>query len=124
VNETGERCQAFALKGSDYCWFHDPIKVQQRIEACQKGGKVGMRKVLPESNVKIRSLTDIVKLLESTINDVRTGQLDVRIANSVAYLAGVLRQVMEQEFLEKRVESIEKQIENKSQIRGYLTDGR
>ena len=124
VNETGERCQAFALKGSDYCWFHDPIKVQQRIEACKKGGKAGMRKILPESNVKIRSLTDIVHLLESTINDVRTGQLDVGVANSVAYLSGVLRQVMEQEFLERRVESLEKQIEHKDQIKGYLTDRR
>lgn len=119
VNETGEPCEAFAIKGSEYCWFHDPVKLQERIEACKKGGKAGMRKVLPDSNVKINSLKDIVRLLESTINDVRTGQIDVRIANSVAYLSQVLRQVMEQEFLEKRLDSLEKEVERTNRVKGY-----
>ena len=119
INENGERCQAFAIKGSDYCFFHDPVKLQERIEACKKGGKAGTRKVLPESSVKIRSLTDIVRLLESTINDVRTGQIDVRIANSVAYLSGVLRQVMEQEFLERRLDLLEREVERKNRIQDY-----
>jgi len=120
INEGGEPCEAFAIEGSEYCWFHDPEKLQERIEACKKGGRAGTRKVLPESNVKINSLRDIVRLLESTINDVRVGSLDVRIANSVAYLSGVLRQVMEQEFLEKRVDSLEKHIESKNRIKSYL----
>jgi hypothetical protein len=117
INEDGEPCEAFAIKGSDYCWFHDPDKLEERIEACKKGGKVGTREVLPESNVKINSLKDIVRLLESTINDVRTGQIDVRIANSVAYLSGVLRQVMEQEFLEKRLDSLEKKVERVNRLK-------
>ena len=117
VDENGEPCEAFALKGSEYCWFHDPDKLQERIEACKKGGKVGTREVLPESNVKINSLKDIVRLLESTINDVRTGKVDVRIANSVAYLSGVLRQVMEQEFLEKRIDTLEKEVDRVNQVR-------
>jgi len=119
VNETGEPCEAFAMKGSDYCWFHDPVRLQERIEACKKGGRAGMRKILPQSNVKINSLKDIVRLLESTINDVRTGRVDVRIANSVAYLSGVLRQVMEQEFLEKRLDSLEKHVDRVNRVKNY-----
>jgi|GEM_PF-6793513 len=78
-----------------------------------------MRKVLPQSNVKINSLKDIVRLLESTINDVRTGRVDVRIANSVTYLSGVLRQVMEQEFLEKRLDSLEKHVDRVNRIKNH-----
>jgi len=69
--------------------------------------------------VKINSLKDIVRLLESTINDVRTGRVDVRIANSVTYLSGVLRQVMEQEFLEKRLDSLEKHVDRVNRIKNH-----
>ena len=66
---------------------------------------------VPASRVRVRSIDDVLGLVEATINDVRTGQLDVRVANAVGYLANVAIRAIEQSDLAARLEALEAVLE-------------
>jgi len=105
----GTDCQSAALPGSEYCFFHDPAKAEKRREAQSLGGRHNHMKTLaPDApDVKIEKIQDAVPLLSETINQVRKGEIDPRVANSVGYLANVIIKAVEQSDIEKRLEEIE-----------------
>ncbi len=105
----GSDCQAAALPGSEYCFFHDPAKAERRREAQSLGGRHNHMKTLDEDtpDVKIQNCQDTVPLLSETINQVRKGEIDPRVANAVGYLANVIIKAVEQSDIEKRIEAIE-----------------
>lgn len=109
IKPNGELCRAYAIKGCDFCFWHEPTKAKERGEAWSKGGKTTMGKqtVLPSSEFRLESLKSIVRLLEETINQMRTGEIEVRIAQCTGYLAGIAIKAMEQAELERRVEALE-----------------
>jgi hypothetical protein len=61
-------------------------------------------------DIHIRDCKDVVVLLSETINQVRKGVIDPRIANSVGYLANQLVRVFAQNDLEDRIEKLEQLI--------------
>ena len=74
-----------------YCYLHNPdIPEEEKQLARIKGGENNAVLIgeLTEEN-KVRTSEDIVKLMESVINKVKQGVLDIRIANTIGYLAGV-----------------------------------
>jgi hypothetical protein len=105
----GSDCQNIALPGSEFCFFHDPDKADKRREAQALGGRHNHIKTLDADapDVKIESCSDTVPLLSETINQVRKGEIDPRVANAVGYLANVLIKAVEQSDIEKRLEAIE-----------------
>ena len=50
--------------------------------------------------------TDVSALLADSINRLRRGQLDLRVANGIGYLAGILLKALDQR-LEERVAHLE-----------------
>ena len=107
VHPSGKPCGGFAVAGSAACFAHAPEQAAKRDEARRRGGRAGRGATLAESNVAIRSLSDIVGLVEATINDVRAGRVDVRIANSVAVLSNVAIRAIERSDLEQRLTALE-----------------
>lgn len=105
----GSSCQAAALTGSDFCFFHDPDRAADRREANAAGGRQGKMKTLDADagDIRVESCQDVVKLLSDTINQVRKGDLDPRIANAIGYLANILIRAAEQGDHEKRLEDLE-----------------
>jgi hypothetical protein len=105
----GSDCQAVALPGSEYCFFHDPEKAEKRREAQSLGGRHNHMKTLDADtpDVKIETCKDTIPLLSQTINQVRKGQLDPRPANTIGYLVSVFIKAVEQSDIEKRIEAIE-----------------
>jgi len=105
----GSSCQAAALSGSDFCFFHDPDRADERQAARSFGGSRNRMKTLSADvpDVKVESCQDVVKLIGETINQVRKGQLDPRAGNAIGYLANVLIKAYEQGSLEKRIEDLE-----------------
>lgn len=105
----GPSCQAAALPGSDYCFFHDPERADERREAKAAGGRHGKMKTLAADApaVRVESCQDVVRLISETINQVRRGELDPRVANAVGYLANILIKAAEQGDMEKRIEQLE-----------------
>ena len=106
-------CKNYALTGDDYCFFHSPRKAKERAEAQRKGGKKALgekKRILGGSNIQIKNTADIITLLNETINQVRIGEIEVKIANAVGYLSGICLKALEQGDIEKRLEVLEEKV--------------
>jgi hypothetical protein len=55
----------------------------------------------------LRNTQDVSVLLGESINQVRRGQLDPRVANAVGYLASILQGALQQGPLEERLQRLE-----------------
>jgi hypothetical protein len=108
---TGQRCRAFALSNERFCFAHSPAKTRERQQARSAGGVSRSQKttVLPPDTEqrRLQSATDVCGLLGDTINQVRCGLIDPRIATTVGYLAGTLLRGLEHGQLDDRLTRIE-----------------
>jgi hypothetical protein len=113
----GTNCKSSALPGSNFCFFHDPATATERREAQAFGGRQNRIKTLGTSapDVKVEDCGDVVGLISETINQVRKGVIDPRVANAVGYLANVLIKAFEQDELETRIERLEALLERRSE---------
>jgi hypothetical protein len=113
----GSACQAIALPESDYCFFHDPSRTTERRDAQAQGGRQNHMKTLNATvpDVKVEDCGYVVALISETINHVRKGMIDPRVANAVGYLANVLIKALEQDELETRIERLEALLETRIQ---------
>jgi hypothetical protein len=106
----GTICQAPPFSDQGYCFFHDPDLAKDRAKAQSVGGAKGKAMSLPIneiSQIAIKSSSEILKLIGETIHQVRTGQLDPRIANCVGYLSGIALKAIEQSETEERLAALE-----------------
>ena len=93
TKKNGTACTAWAMEGC-LCYFHaNPDKAS---ELGKRGGKAksptGTPGVFEYVARPLKSVDDVTKLLADTINDLRSGAIDSRLANTVGYLAtGVLK---------------------------------
>jgi hypothetical protein len=111
------RCQANAIARSEFCFFHDPEQESERFKAQRAGGLRNKGAALPPDtpDCDLKSVGDVVTLLGTTINQIRRGQIDPRVANSVGYLSGILLKAMEGDALERRVSGLEMATKNQLQ---------
>jgi len=65
---------------------------------------------------------DVKTLLGDTINKVRRGELDPRIANTVGYLAAILIRAIDVTELEQRVAQLEAAATPRNALRGGAFD--
>ncbi|PJC32744.1 hypothetical protein CO049_02020 [Candidatus Roizmanbacteria bacterium CG_4_9_14_0_2_um_filter_36_12] len=112
IKEGGEQCNAFAMGNSQFCYLHNPDITDEEKRINQtKGGKSNIIRVngsLPL--IRAKTSQEVAGLLEKTINEVRSGELDPRIANTIGYLAGHLIKAIEVGEVEKRINAIEEVI--------------
>jgi hypothetical protein len=126
-NKKGIQCRAVAQTGSKFCFFHDPAVATRRADARRAGGRARTRKLLLSPNMSARELTrvsDVVDLLGETVNQVRCGELDVKVANTVGYLSGILLTALEKATLEEKLVRLEALInsqasENRAELENY-----
>jgi hypothetical protein len=113
----GKKCQANAMARSGLCFFHDPERAAERLAAQRAGGLrnkgASLSADTPDST--LRNAADVIALLGTTINQVRRGQIDPRVANSVGYLSGILLKALEVDTLERRVSDLEMATKNPPQ---------
>jgi hypothetical protein len=107
----GNRCGAEAQSGKTMCIFHDPTRAADGRRARRMGGINRSRTaaVLPADmpDNPLRNTKDISTLLADSINQVRRGQLDPRVANSIGHLASILLGALQQGPLEERLARLE-----------------
>ena len=117
MKQSGEGCHTAALPKSAFCYFHDPAKADERREAQALGGRQNRIRALDATapDVKVEDCGDVVALVSETINQVRKGVIDPRVANSVGYLANVLIKAFERDELETRIEKLEALFERRSE---------
>jgi hypothetical protein len=109
--KNGERCGADAQSGKSLCVFHDPAQASEGRRARRAGGIARSRgaAVLPSDtpSLPLGNTKEVSAFLADSINQLRRGQLDPRVANGVGYLSSVLLRALEQGPFEERLAKIE-----------------
>ena len=109
--KNGAKCDADAQTGRQVCVFHDPEQSATVRRARRAGGITRSRPaaVLPCStpDIALENASDVSALITDSINQLRRGQLDPRVANGVGYLASVLLRSLEQGVMERRIAKLE-----------------
>lgn len=117
IKPDGQKCEAHAIKDSEFCYFHNPdISDEDKREAQSNGGKtkaLTLKEPLPV--LPIAKPEDAVLLIADTINRVRAGTLDIRTANCLGFLSDKLLKAFETSRLNDRVEIIERVVLEKKQ---------
>lgn len=112
TKESGETCEAYAVKDSEFCYFHNPdVSDEDKREVQSNGGKtkaLTLKEALPE--LALSKPSDAVLLVADTISRVRAGTLDIRTANCLGFLSDKLLKAFEVSQLNERVEVIERVI--------------
>jgi len=110
IKENGETCEAYAVKDSEFCYFHNPdISDEEKKEAQTNGGAnraLTLKEPLPV--LPIANQDDAVLLVADTINRVRAGKLDIRTANCLGFLADKLLKALEASQTNDKLEKIER----------------
>jgi hypothetical protein len=119
IKDSGEKCEANAVKDSEFCFFHNPdISDEEKREAQTKGGANRALTIAnPLPVMQIAEPEDAITLITDTINRVRAGELDIRTANCLGFLADKLLNAFEVVKLKDKVEFIERVIGNKKKIK-------
>jgi hypothetical protein len=117
VKAGGGRCSSRRIAGSSYCFFHDPDMEAERKAAQSAGGQKNRMAVLPSStpDAELRNAEDASKVLAETINQVRRGEIDPKIANSVGYLIGLFVKVKQDVDVERRLAALESALQERQE---------
>jgi hypothetical protein len=92
----GQPCQGHARSDSEYCFFHDPASVKNRREAQRKGGSNRSRleaMPAPPTEFDLKDSGKIGDLLNYVTNRLVSGQLEVKVAYAVGYIANLALRV-------------------------------
>lgn len=103
----GDQCEANAMKDSVLCFTHNPAVAEKKKAAVSKGGKSPRRNHQPIGAIEINNTKDIVGLIIQTINEVREGTIEVRVANCIFYGTGHLIKAFEIIDLDERITRLE-----------------
>ena len=110
--ENGKKCQAYAIKDSEYCFFHNPGSAKKRAAARKKGGF--HRRVLKSKKYEhhsIKTVNDLNAILESAINEARSLESSQSQLRVLGYLCQIALKGQELGNLEERLNALEKSIE-------------
>ena len=107
IKPDGEQCRAKAMKGSDYCFTHNPDMQIEKHLAVVKGGLNSKRVKLDLEPLSIKTPQEVSMLLEDTINKVRSAEIPPNIANTIGYLAGHTLKAIETADLQDKVIELE-----------------
>ena len=83
--------------------------------ARKAGGVARTQKLVlpPDAPIRpLRNASEVVALLGETINQVRRGELDLRVCNAIGYLSGILLSAIEKSSYEDRLAALEAAVAN------------
>lgn len=114
IKPDGNQCGAYTIDGSKYCFSHcpNPEVKQAKQQAVISGGKSENYKKL-NLNLKpvvLNDAGDVVKFLNTVINELRSGQIPPKIASCCGFLVNQLLRALEMSNLERKITAIEKVI--------------
>jgi hypothetical protein len=116
IRADGERCQAQAMRNSEWCINHDPEQAEVRRWRASKGGKRGGRG-RPQAE-----LSGIKRRLLSLADDVLTGAVDRGNAGVVGQLLNTYLRAVSVELKVREVEELTREVEELRTIIDMNTD--
>jgi hypothetical protein len=105
--KAGGACQAPAVERG-LCFFH--AHPEKLAELGRQGGKRNRHGEPADRGlplIPLKSVGDVSGLLEETINRVRKGPFDLRAANAIGFLAGILLKAIDSGRMESRLAHLE-----------------
>ena len=112
----GTRCQSSAMRGSGWCWNHDPAKAEERKRNATRGGRAGGRgrSSLDETAQAKRHVKGIMARL---IRGDAQMSREVAMAcftgfNVLARYIELERKIVEQEDLAERLDNMEEALDS------------
>jgi hypothetical protein len=105
--KSGKRCKAYAVKGSDYCAFHEPGLAGERATWRRAGGRQGAKKAALEQAAGVQTAAEVKQLLGKTIELVRRGEMDPSTANAIARLCNLQLKAIRETDYEQRLQRLE-----------------
>jgi hypothetical protein len=98
----GEPCAA-PVGETGFCFWHDPQRRDEMLEASRKGGS---RKAVPLPVGRPIEAEEARGLLAATLAGLLQGALDPTTARAAAYILQVERKIAEGEEMERRISAI------------------
>ncbi len=96
--KNGDRCECPATGDDGFCFWHSPkVSPEERRAAVVKGGLMSRPKALPPEtpDARLRSPESCLQLLEESVSQLRRGELDIKIMNSISYAVTTATKVWE-----------------------------
>ena len=109
IKPDGARCKARAMKGSQWCFNHDPNRSEERRQNASKGGRCGGRGRPAKSGAQ--GLQDIKNLLRNLTDDVLSGDVERATAIAANQLLNTSLRAIELERKWKEIEELEGRLE-------------
>lgn len=100
----GQACRAMAMAHSEHCFWHDPEKRIEMIEASRRGGS---RKTLELLEHDELTAVRAMRIIAGTVAAVANGSLDAGTARTIGYLLQVEARIRERRDLEERIAALE-----------------
>jgi len=114
IKPNKKQCGGHALTSDTFCFYHNPkVKDEDKKRARSKGGS--NNKIVigqPLTPISFKKANSVVELLEETINLVRAGEMEIKVANCIGFLSGHIIKAIEVSELTQKVKDIEKFLED------------
>jgi|SRR3989344_6107438 len=112
IKTSGEVCKANHIKGSQFCFRHDPGSDEAKLIASSKGGQNRVLRGVYGAEIRLESPTDIREFMGTVINSVWTGQVPVPVGTSMGFLAKCWLEAHAASEVQVRLEAMEERINN------------
>lgn len=103
----GKPCKAPALKGSRYCFAHEPALAPKRVEWRSAGGRRSGRKAALAEAATVRTPEEVRDILARTLEGLQRGNVDARTANAISRTCSLLLTAIHETDLARRIQELE-----------------
>jgi hypothetical protein len=104
----GVHCNAYALKDSEYCYFHEPSLESTRLEVSSLGGK--RRRYIEGMPVSITSIEDILTLVGEVVGNLKNMDISINQAKAILIACESAMKALEYKELTDRVALLEEKL--------------
>lgn len=110
VTTNGQPCQAQAIKGSRFCFIHDPASGAARAKARKRGGErrrvphAGKHETIP---AQVRTIGDVLAVLDYALAEVMPLENSIQRGRLIVAIAGAFVEAIKTGELESRLAAIE-----------------
>ena len=115
TTRNGEPCQAWAIEGRHYCFWHAPSAAAERRQAQARGGRARHGRHLETGGdleeLQLQSVGDTLAILGMAIQDTARLENSVARNRALGYLCGVAIKAFEVSELEERMAALERTLE-------------
>lgn len=111
IKSDNTHCRANHIKGSLFCFRHDPDTKMAGSIASSRGGQNRALQGVYGIEIKLKSPSDVRKFIGTVINGVWTGQVPVPVGSSMGFLTRCWLDAHEATKVQVRLDNLEKKLE-------------